>query len=60
MIRELDIDFYNYKSDTNTALPRSIILNINEMPTAIADYNARAQRDFLTERNTIRSNSLIE
>ena len=44
--RELDIDFYNYKSDTNTALPRSIILNINEMPTAIADYDATSSKRF--------------
>lgn len=35
---ELDIDFYNH---TNTVLPRSIILNVNGMSTAIADYNTK-------------------
>jgi transcription initiation factor TFIIB len=43
---ELDIDFYNYKSDTNTGYPWSIILNINGMSTAIADYNTKSSKSF--------------
>ena len=47
---ELDIDFYNYKSDTNTVIPRSIILNVNGMSTAIADYNATSSKRFSTRK----------
>ena len=36
---ELDTDFHKYKSDTNTVLPHSIILNDKGMSTAIADYD---------------------
>jgi transcription initiation factor TFIIB len=42
---ELDVDFYNHNSDTNTVAPGSRILNENEMSTTIADYNTkRAKR----------------
>ncbi|HSA75260.1 MAG TPA: TFIIB-type zinc ribbon-containing protein, partial [Candidatus Nitrosocosmicus sp.] len=37
---ELDIDFYKHKSDTNTVLPHSIILNDKGMSTTIAEYDA--------------------
>ena len=43
---ELNIDFYNYKSDTNTVLPCSIILDVNGMSTAIADYNTTTSKRF--------------
>ena len=43
---ELDIDFYKYKSDTNTALPYSIILNDKGMSTSIADYDATSSKRF--------------
>lgn len=43
---ELDIDFYNFSSDTNTALPRSRILNDNEMSTTISDYNTKSSKRF--------------
>ena len=43
---ELDIDSYNYKSDTKTGYPWSIILNVNGMSTAIADYNTKSSKRF--------------
>jgi transcription initiation factor TFIIB len=43
---ELDIDFYKYKSDTNTVQPHSIGLNNNGMSTAIADYDATSSKRF--------------
>jgi transcription initiation factor TFIIB len=43
---ELDVNFHNYKSDTNTGYPRSIILNVNGMSTAIADYNTKSSKRF--------------
>jgi transcription initiation factor TFIIB len=47
---ELDIDFYRHKSDTNTVLPHSIILNDNGMSTAIADYDATSSKRFSNRR----------
>ena len=43
---ELNTDFYKYKSDTNTVLPHSIILNDKGMSTAIADYDATSSKRF--------------
>ena len=43
---ELDIDFYRGKSDSNTVLPHSIILNDKGMSTAIADYDTSTSRRF--------------
>ena len=43
---ELDIDFYKRKSDTNTVLPRSTILNDKGMSTSIADYDATSSKRF--------------
>jgi transcription initiation factor TFIIB len=43
---ELNIDFYKYRSDTNTVLPHSIILNDKGMSTAIADYDATSSKRF--------------
>ncbi len=43
---ELNIDFYRHKSDTNTVLPHSIILNDKSMSTTIADYDATSSKRF--------------
>jgi transcription initiation factor TFIIB len=43
---ELNSDFYKHKSDTNTALPHSIILNDKGMSTAIAEYDATSSKRF--------------
>jgi transcription initiation factor TFIIB len=43
---ELNTDFYKYKSDTNTVLPHSIILNDKGMSTSIADYDATSSKRF--------------
>ena len=43
---ELNTDFYKYRSDTNTVLPHSIILNDKGMSTSIADYDATSSRRF--------------
>lgn len=43
---ELDTDFYRGKSDSNTVLPHSIILNDKGMSTAIADYDTSTSRRF--------------
>lgn len=43
---ELDINYYKYKSDTNTVLPHSIILNDKGMSTSIADYDATSSKRF--------------
>ena len=45
---ELDIDFY--KSDINTGSPRSIILNVNGMSTAIADYSTKSPKSFSSRK----------
>jgi transcription initiation factor TFIIB len=47
---ELDIDFYNFNSDTNTVLPHSRILNENEMSTTIADYNTKSSKRFSSRK----------
>ena len=47
---ELDIDFYNYKSDTNTGYPWSITLNVHGMSTAIADYNTKSSKRFSSRK----------
>jgi len=44
---ELDIDLYNH---TNTVLPRSIILNVNGMSTAIADYSTKSPKSFSSRK----------
>ncbi|KAF0869745.1 hypothetical protein E5N71_03050, partial [Candidatus Nitrosocosmicus sp. SS] len=36
---ELDADFYKHKSDTNTVMPQSLMLNDKGMSTTIADYD---------------------
>jgi transcription initiation factor TFIIB len=43
---ELNSDFYVYRSDTNTVLPHSIILNDKGMSTAIAEYDATTSKRF--------------
>ena len=43
---ELNTDFYKYRSDTNTVLPHSIILNDKGMSTSIADYDASSSKRF--------------
>jgi transcription initiation factor TFIIB len=43
---ELDTDFYKGRSDSNTVLPHSIILNDKGMSTAIADYDTSTSRRF--------------
>ena len=43
---ELDTDFYRGRSDSNTVLPHSIILNDKGMSTAIADYDTSTSRRF--------------
>ena len=43
---ELDTDFYKGRSDTNTVLPHSIILNDKGMSTVIADYDATTSKRF--------------
>jgi transcription initiation factor TFIIB len=43
---ELNNDFYKYRSDTNTVLPHSIILNDKGMSTTIADYDATSSKRF--------------
>lgn len=43
---ELNTEFYKYRSDTNTVLPHSIILNDKGMSTAIADYDATSSKRF--------------
>ncbi|VFJ13246.1 transcription initiation factor IIB [Candidatus Nitrosocosmicus franklandus] len=43
---EFSADFYKYKSDTNTALPQSVILNDKGMSTSIADYDATSSKRF--------------
>lgn len=47
---ELDTDFYKFKSDTNTALPHSIMLNDKGMSTTIADYNNTGTKRFSNRR----------
>ena len=47
---ELDIDFYKYRSDTNTGFPHSITQNINGMSTAIADYNTKSPKNFSSRK----------
>ncbi|WP_148686076.1 transcription initiation factor IIB [Candidatus Nitrosocosmicus hydrocola] len=43
---ELNTEFYKYRSDTNTVLPHSIILNDKGMSTSIADYDATSSKRF--------------
>ena len=43
---ELDTDFYKGRSDTNSVLPHSLILNDKGMSTAIADYDTRSSKRF--------------
>ncbi len=43
---ELDTDFYRGRSDTNTVLPHSIILNDKGMSTVIADYDTTTSKRF--------------
>jgi transcription initiation factor TFIIB len=43
---ELDTDFYRGRSDSNTVLPHSIILNDKGMSTAIADYDTSTSKRF--------------
>src|ERR1044072_6242385 len=43
---ELDSNFYKTKSDTNTVLPHSIILNDKGMSTTIAEYDATSNKRF--------------
>ncbi|WP_458744071.1 transcription initiation factor IIB [Candidatus Nitrosocosmicus sp. T] len=43
---ELDTDFYRGRSNSNTVLPHSIILNDKGMSTAIADYDTSTSRRF--------------
>ncbi len=43
---ELDIDFYNNKNDTNTVLPRSLLLNDSGRSTAIAEYDTTSSKRF--------------
>ena len=57
---ELDINFYNYGSDTNTGFPRSIILNVNEMSTAIGDYNTKTSNRFRNRKEHIPINVSIK
>ena len=47
---ELIINFCKYKSDTNTGSPRSIILNVNGMSTAIADYSTKSPKSFSSRK----------
>ena len=47
---ELNTDFYKMKSDTNTVLPHSIILNDKGMSTSIADYDATSSRRFANRK----------
>ena len=47
---ELDINFCKYKSDTNTGSPRSIILNVNGMSTAIADDSTKSPKSFSSRK----------
>src|ERR1044071_6346206 len=42
----LDSNFYKTKSDTNTVLPHSIILNDKGMSTTIAEYDATSNKRF--------------
>src|ERR1044072_3459098 len=41
---ELDANFYKIKSNTNTVLPHSLILNDKDMSTTISDYDATSAR----------------
>jgi len=43
---EVDANFYKIKSDTNTVLPQSFILNNKDMSTIIAHYDATSVRRF--------------
>lgn len=47
---ELDTDYYKFKSDTNTALPHSIMLNDKGMSTTIADYNNTGTKRFFNRK----------
>lgn len=47
---ELDTDFYKIKSDTNTVLPHSIILNDKGMSTSIANYDTSTSKRFSNRR----------
>ena len=47
---ELNANFYKFKSDTNTVLPRSLILNDKNMSTTIADYDATSARKFINRK----------
>jgi transcription initiation factor TFIIB len=47
---ELTTDYYRYKSDTNTLLPHSIILNDKGMSTAIAEYDATSSKKFSSKK----------
>ena len=47
---ELDANFYKVKSDTNTALPNSFILNDKDMSTTIASYDATSVRRFYNRK----------
>jgi len=43
---ELDTNFYKCKSDMNTVMPHSLILNHTGMSTAIASYDATSSKRF--------------
>jgi transcription initiation factor TFIIB len=43
---ELDANFYKLKSDTNTILPQSLMLNDKGMSTTIADYDITTTKRF--------------
>ena len=43
---ELNADFYKLKSDTNTVMPQSLMLNDKGMSTTIADYDATTTKRF--------------
>ena len=43
---ELDADFYKLKSDTNTVMPQSLMLNDKGMSTTIADYDVTTTKRF--------------
>lgn len=43
---ELDADFYKLKSDTNTVMPQSLMLNDKGMSTTIADYDTTTTKRF--------------
>lgn len=47
---EMDIEFYKYKTNTNSVIPHSILLNDNEMSTKISEYKASGRSRFSSQR----------